>query len=291
MFVGAVPRPAVEQITRTVPFGDWREVFVGCSGSFRFDRAVKDVHPAVRVHSNDVSLLSCSLGALATGAEFPIAFSGRLAFIEEALAGLPFAARVAAVEVALEMAKYKARNTYAETHFAHCQARFAEFLTAARARLEAFTQGLTITSFHAGDFRDQARRAAEVGGGVAAFPPTYKNGYERLYRFVDENTVWARPAYAIWDPAKIEGWLDELDAMQVRYCVLTDHTLDHHEPATVYRSNANKPVYTFADRAQSSVRRSTHRSDAFRYTPVDPAALGPQSKVEVVAATSAQMNS
>ena len=290
MFVGAVPRPAVEQITRTVPFGDWREVFVGCSGSFRFDRAVKDVHPTVSVHSNDVSLLSCSLGALATGTEFAITFTGRLAFIEDALRGMSFLARVAAVEVALEMAKYKGRNTYAATHFAHYQARFADFLAPAQARLQAFLAGLDIASFHAGDFREQARRAAEAGGGVAAFPPTYKNGYERLYRFVDENTAWTRPAYDIWDPAKIEDWLDELDAMRVRYCVLTDHTLDHHEPTTVYRSNTNKPIYTFADRAASSVRRATHRSDAFRYTPVDPAALSPRSKVEIVAASSAQMN-
>jgi hypothetical protein len=34
MFVGAVPRQAVEQITRTVPFTEWREVFVGCPGRF-----------------------------------------------------------------------------------------------------------------------------------------------------------------------------------------------------------------------------------------------------------------
>ena len=84
----------MEQITRTVPLTAWREVFVGCSGSFRFDRAVKDVHPSVRVHSNDVSLLSCSLGAAAIGTEFPITFTGRLAFIEEALAGLPFSSKL-----------------------------------------------------------------------------------------------------------------------------------------------------------------------------------------------------
>ncbi len=77
-----------------MPFTAWREVFVGCSGSFRFDRAVKDVHPSVRVHSNDLSLLSCSLGAAAIGTEFPITFTGRLAFIEEALVGRPFAVRV-----------------------------------------------------------------------------------------------------------------------------------------------------------------------------------------------------
>ena len=212
MFVGAVPRPAVEQITRSVPFTDWRQVFVGCSGSFRFDRAVRDVHPTVAVHSNDVSLLSCSLGALATGAEFPIAFKGRLAFIEDLIAGQPFAARAAAVEVALEMAKYKGTNPYAQAHFAHYEERFAEFLAPVWKRLDAFLEGLHIASFHPGDFREQAKRAAEVGGGVAAFPPTYKNGYERLYRFVDENSDWPRPSYGVWDPTALEAWLDELDA-------------------------------------------------------------------------------
>jgi len=169
VFVGAVPRPAVEQITRSVPFTDWSQVFVGCSGSFRFDRAVRDVHPTVAVHSNDVSLLSCSLGALATGAEFPIAFKGRLAFIEPLLAGQPFAARAAAVEVALKMAKYKGANPYAQAHFAHYKERFVDFLAPVWKRLEVFLEGLRIASFHPGDFREQARRAAEVGGGGRGF--------------------------------------------------------------------------------------------------------------------------
>ena len=56
--------------------------------------------------------------------------------MEDALAGEPFAARVAAVEVALEMAKYKGANDYARAHFAHYQERFAEFLAPARTRLD-----------------------------------------------------------------------------------------------------------------------------------------------------------
>ena len=290
MFVGAVPMPAVEQITRAVPFTEWRNVFVGCSGSFRFDRAVRDVHPSVRVHSNDVSLLTCSLGALATGTEFPLAFKGRLAFVEDLMRGQPFKARIGAVEVALEMAKYKGSNAFAQAHFAHYRERFADFHGPVMTRLDGFLSGLQIAAFHAGDFREQARRAAETGGGVAAFPPTYKNGYERLYKFVDESTEWERPSYDIWDPAKIKDWIDELDAMGVRYCVLTDHVLDHHEPVTVYRSQSNKPVYTFADRAVGSVRRATHSTEEFRYASLDPAALTAESKVEIIAASSGMMN-
>ena len=38
------------------------------------------------------------------------------------------------------------------------------------------------------------------------------------------------------------------------------------------------------------MRRAADRAEAFRYTPLDPEALTPSSRVEIVAATSAQMN-
>jgi hypothetical protein len=291
MFIGAVPAQAVEQITRVVPFGEWREVFVGCSGSFRFDRAVREVHKSVTVHSNDVSLLSCSLGALATGAEFPIAFTGRLAFIEPLVSGQTFLARVAAVEVALTMATYKGENAFAQAHFAHYQERFADFLKPATARLVAFLDGLRIASFFAGDFREQGRRAAAAGGGIFAFPPTYKMGYERQYKFVDQNTDWQRPAYDIWDPTQLESWIDDLDKLGVRYCVLTDHALEHHEPVTAFHpGGSSKPVYSFADRARSSIRGTSATSQPFRYRPLDPKVLSATSVVEIITASSGQMN-
>jgi hypothetical protein len=290
MFVGAVPKPAIEQITRSVPFDEWGEVFVGCSGSFRFDRAVKARHPTVKVHSNDVSLLSCSIGALATGAEFDIEFVGDLAFVQDVVGELPFLARVAAVEVVMEMAKYRAPNIYAVTHYEHYRSRFRDFLAPAMARLESFLVGLDIDSFLPGDFRQQAQRAAAAGGGVATFSPTWKNGYERLYRFLDENTRWDRPAYDVWDPANLESWMDELDAIGVRYCILADHAMERREPTTVYVSDSNHPIYTFSDKAAASIRRASHHSQPFGYRPLDPDAIGPRSVVDVVHATSAQMN-
>ena len=71
MFTGAVPRPVVEQILRTVDFGAWGDVYVCCSGSFRVDRAIKERHPNARIHSNDVSLLSCGLGRAGQGPDVP----------------------------------------------------------------------------------------------------------------------------------------------------------------------------------------------------------------------------
>ena len=110
MFIGAVPKEVVGQVLATVPFDEWGDVYVGCSGSFRFDRAVTMRHPGCRVYSNDVSLLTCSIGALAMGREFDIRFKGELEFVEPAIAGLDFRGRVAAVMVASAMGKFTSRN-------------------------------------------------------------------------------------------------------------------------------------------------------------------------------------
>ena len=59
MFVGVTLKPVLEQITRIVSFENWRQVFVGCSGSFRFERALE---------------------------AFPLTFTNRLAFIEKRVA-------------------------------------------------------------------------------------------------------------------------------------------------------------------------------------------------------------
>ena len=288
MFVGSVPRPVVDQILRTVDFESWGTVFVCCSGSFRVDRAIKERHPKARIHSNDVSLLSCGLGALATGRTFPLTFRGRLDFVEAEVGS--FTERVAAVLVALEMAQYKAGNAHATVHFRHYRDNFGRYLGSAVAKLAAFLDGLEIESFTPGDFRDHAKRAVETGGGIAAFPPTYKGGYERLYRFVDDNVDWAAPAYRVWDPDDLEGWIAEVEGLGVRYCVIADKALPGRAPATVYRNMTNKPVYTYAGNAASSVRRHGHRSEPFRYTPVDVHALGPGAQVKIVPATAQHMN-
>lgn len=59
--------------------------------------------PEIVLHSNDVSLLSCGLGALATGESFPLTFANRLAFVEGRLKNGGFQRRMAAVLVAVEM--------------------------------------------------------------------------------------------------------------------------------------------------------------------------------------------
>ena len=280
MFIGAVPKEVVGQVLSTVPFDEWRDVYVGCSGSFRFDRAVKMRHPGCRVYSNDVSLLTCSIGALAKGREFDIRFKGALAFVEAAMAGQDFRSRVAAVMVASAMGKFAGKNEYANVHFRHYREHFRAFVDQALPKLTALVSEIKIEEFYPGDFLEQADRAERSGGGVACFAPTYKGGYERIYKLVNDNVEWPAPKYGIWNPDSLPAFIASIEDRRIPYCVISDQLLAERKPTTEWRGS-NKPVYTYSSNQAASLRRRGTKEMQFKYTAVDPAAITADSKVSV----------
>lgn len=273
MFIGAVPKEVIGQVLATVPFDEWGDVYVGCSGSFRFDRAVKMRHPECRVYSNDVSLLTCSIGALALGREFDIRFKGALEFVEAAIAGLDFSGRVAAVMVASAMGKFTGKNEYALAHFRHYREHFRMFVDQALPKLSALVSEIQIEEFYAGDFIEQAERAEKSGGGVAVFAPTYTG------ELVNENVDWPAPKYAVWNPKSLPAFVASLEERKILYCVISDQLLDR-KPTTEWRGS-NKPVYTYSSNQAASLRRRPTKELQFKYTAVDPAAITAASKVSV----------
>jgi len=288
MFIGAVPKEVVGQVLATVPFDEWGNVYVGCSGSFRFDRAVKMRHPGCRVYSNDVSLLTCSIGALAMGREFPITFKGALDFVEPAIDGLGFRGRVAAVMVACAMGQFTGKNEYAQVHYRHYREHFRMFVDQALPKLAALVAEIKIEDYFAGDFLEQADRAEKSGGGVAAFAPTYKGGYERIYRLVNDNTDWPAPKYGIWNPDSLPGFVASLEQRKIPYCVISDQLLADRAPTTEWRGS-NKPVYTYSSNHAASLRRRLPAEVQFKYVAVDPAAVTAESKVSVCVADNKRM--
>jgi hypothetical protein len=237
MFIGAVPMPVVNQLLRAVDCSSWREIFVCCSGSFRVDRALKERYPQKAVRGNDVSLVSCALGTLLTGGELAITFKDRLAFIEEREFA-DYAWRVAAVIVALRLSQFSGKNAYAQGHFEHCRQNFDTYLAKAHEKVLQLQAGVALDEYCAGDFRDHADVAMREGAGIAGFMPTYKGGYERLYRFLEENVDWPRPSFRIWDPKDLPDWLSMVAKSESPYFVVTDHELPGFKAATEYRSQA-----------------------------------------------------
>lgn len=288
MFVGAVPISVVNQLLRSVDCSTWREIFVCCSGSFRVDRALKAKYPDKVLRGNDVSLISCAVGALLTGRTIDVRFKGRLEFMEDFDLS-DYTTRVAAVVVALGLSKFSANNDYAKGHFDHCRRNFAEVLGKAREKVLLLKSGPALDDFFAGDFRVHSKRALDTGAGIAGFMPTYKGGYERIYRFIHANVDWTPPPFETWDPKNLPDWLADVRRAGAPYYIVTDHELPGLKAATEFRSTTNKPVYGYVGEGKSSFRRSINREVSFAYQPVDPWSLNAMTEVQLVPATSAQM--
>ncbi|EDQ2393903.1 hypothetical protein RU50_004987 [Salmonella enterica subsp. enterica] len=285
MFVGSLPKKLITQMLINIQLKP--DVYIGCSGSFRIEHAIKNMMPEKKVSGNDVSLLSCSVGHLLTGQRMDVEFTGRLEPLNM-LRG-DAVANTAAVCLAVMLSRFKGNNQYSLAHFAHVLRNLADYHRDEKEKLLRYTDGFSLDGFHAGDFHHQIEAARENDGTLIMFAPTYKGGYENLYKFVNENTKWDSPSYGMWDPENIGDLVLELQDNNQNFAIITDRRLDSVAPRMMF-AGGNKPVFLYANDARSSLRREHKKSQPFRYKVIDPDAVKADSRVEITQLTSQQLN-
>ncbi|MFH0351044.1 MAG: hypothetical protein ACHBMF_03795 [Chromatiales bacterium] len=275
------------QILRAVPFNAWPGVYVCCSGTLRFEGCLRARNANISIVGNDVSAYSCVLGAVASGAEFPIRFHGRLEFIEESLAGDDgFIRRAAAVLAAFQMADYVGVTVHATTHFDHYKRHFAHYLERARRELTGKMQALKLQGFYNGDWRDHVDNAIARGQGIVAFPPFFKGDYEAMHRFVHENITWPAPSYDVYDPQTLGSIVNRIAASGVPYCVLSDQVFADPKPFLKFTKRRKVPHYCYGTSTMAALTHIRLIAKAFSFRAVDPAKLGRDTKVRFVKAAS-----
>lgn len=84
--------------------------------------------------------------------------------------------------------------------------------------------------------------------------------------------------------------MEELEQLGVPHLVVTDHQVEGHTPVAEYRPQRNRTVYAFGHTRGTSLRAARVRTEPFRYRPVDPSELGPETAVRLVLADAARMN-
>ena len=288
MFVGAIPKKIAEQIVRSIDFSAWGDVYVGCSGSFRIEQAIRERHPNVRIFSNDVSALSCAIGAAATGQEFEIEFTNDLEVLNSLHDGSALSA-VAGLEVAITLSKYKSNNVFCRARRQAILADIDQIYSKQKERADKFLESVKIDGFYPGDFKKQIERAREQGGGVITFAPTYKGGYERLYKFLESNIKWSAPEYEMWDPEDSVTMITDMNEAGMKFGFLTDQRLDFPVTAGFFPAN-NKGVYVYSNENNVSIRADHKKEAPFHYKPIDASLIGPDSKVQIAEIPTDKMN-
>jgi hypothetical protein len=125
---------------------------------------------------------------------------------------------------------------------------------------------------------------------VIAWPPTYKGGYERLYKFLRETTRWSEPAYDVFDPKDLPAWVMSLREAGVPFWVGSDHRLEGLEPAFAFFSGTSRPVYAYATADETSVRARPRTAKPFKYTLIDPGKLTESTAGRLVVTDSGRMD-
>lgn len=196
MFIGSVPQEAryiINDIMKTIPLN--RDIFVCCSGNFTIDKLF--AAKGYNVYSNDVSLYSKAIADIVQGRRTEMVCRDAvyddifmhwedhkwkdLIMIMFVMATEPFSAQ---------------KNDYQKMMWANLMDKNQEFYARTIAKLER-NQSLDfkIKGFHFGDFRQHT-----TGDGVSfIFAPTYKGGYERIYKRVDEVFSYEHAQYELFD--------------------------------------------------------------------------------------------
>lgn len=284
-FLGVVPTKLIETIVSICSPQEWPAVYVACSGTFRTERGLLNKFPGLEVKSNDVSLLSCALGAAGMGEALPFTFKGELEFIENHKLSEP-EDRVASILLALNYSSYQAKskdNRFKAAHREHMRVNFPAELAEARKMIDKVVRAMPISGYFGGDFRDHIEEAIQRRAGVIAYPPTFKGGYEKMFEFVHANADWKEPEYRMFDPAAdVVPVLQRLEESGIPYFLYLDQQVEGFEPQVKFEARGARDIYGFGRAARSSFRAPTSKSKAFAYNAIDLAKVTAKSKLRAL---------
>jgi hypothetical protein len=246
MFIGSINR--YMRAVLEAAAGRWKglPVYVACSGNFTVERILAMCGVGA-IHSNDVSIYSCALGwHLANTPQRFVVKAQDYSWLEPYLD--PGPAIIATLLLAGEMLKVGGDNAYAKRMREEYRRKWPQLHAKTVERVKKATGGMSIASYFAGDCREFLA-GADKGAVCISFPPTYKGGYERLYKKLDAIFDWPRPSYQVFSPEDFEQFSQTVRSFG-HWMISSDTeqpALAGQHVATVQTSMLSKPVFMYSD--------------------------------------------
>lgn len=246
MFIGSIDTNLRAIVNEMAYRWKGRKVYVGCSGNATVERIVWPHSPA-ELHGNDVSLYSCALGKHLAGEEVSVIVKDpEWDWLGDYL--LPGIDTIATLLLCGEMFKYSGREELFHRRMVKAFIKdWKRMWAATREKVKAATDGVRLTSFFAGDVLEFCEKAPQDSVFIS-FPPTYENGYERLYRKLDSTFEWEPPSYSVFTE---ERYIQLFETMRTKeeWVTLRDHPVPELEVylrGRVQTTPRAKPVYVYA---------------------------------------------
>lgn len=292
MFTGSVNADMRRVIDEIVSQWDVKDVYIGCSGNFTIENILKG--KGFRMHSNDVSLYSCAVGYYLTGQSYRLEvqlpeFEWLTSYLGSNLD------KLATIMLAMDMLDGYGRP---EPYFVRKRkayiAQWERLHEATKEKILKALDGVQVQDFYPGDVLEFVKAPTEPSKcGFVSFPPTYKGGYERLYRSLQELFSWDEPEYEIFD----DNGLEELEEGIMgfgEWITSKDEKMENlaeYEVACVQTSLRSKPVYIYASSGKKRItapKIQTRQLYIPRFGMND--VITPESELRVVRIEQQQMN-
>lgn len=231
---------------------------IGCSGNFTFEQLLSRYSQAREIHSNDVSLYTCAAGAWLTDKpiDMEIAdpdFEWLQPYFQDPLS------RVASIVLLLEYLKYNAgKGAYHARMVEHYDNHWEEYFVATCAHLGEAQENLRVTEFHPCDVFDFYKGLDSPDTIFMSFMPTYRGGYERLYKRLGEIIKWTPPQYKMLDDEGRDAIYDFLT--QRRFVIYDDRELDLPLVFHERRGGAGRDVFMYSNLDAPPAMVKKHRT-------------------------------
>ncbi len=289
MFIGSINQDLRGLLAELAPRWRGRRVFVGCSGNFTVERIL--AHEGVTaLHGNDVSLYSCVVGHYLAGnpCQVGLKTDSEYSWMEPYLS--PGPPLIAHLLLTMEYVKFTGRG---EAYHRRMAAAYEQDWPALHAktvtRVETALADLRLESFFAGDVLDFVR-AIPRDAVCISFPPTYREGYERLYAQFSDIFEWTPPEYVTFDTDRFAE-LTALMQEKASWVTLRDEAVEDLEPSCIGSFQPTpraKTVYVYAGEGRARVSIPAQKIDAVPMGRLNGVGEGP---LRLVTLTAGQMNS
>lgn len=197
MFQGVVHKNARTLIKEWIPSMPDR-VYVGCAGNFTIPALLRLNGYCGNIFACDVSLYSSALGCYLSEKPFHVEVKkeeffwlGEYLDTSEGIC--------ATISIMLDMLQHVKRdNQYRVKMWDAYRREFGEIHEATIGKLRKYKEAMGEIEYEPKDVF-AFLRDIPAGGLIMSFPPTYKGGYERLYKHIEEIFSWEQPAYTLID--------------------------------------------------------------------------------------------
>jgi len=254
-----------------------RDIYVPCSGNFTIEQILSSIGGFKSVHSNDVSLYTSAIGEYLMGGNVYVTVTDNPDYQWLNDWVTPGLDTIATLMLATKVFPCVGRQEpYFKRMLGAYMRRWPELHAATKEKIKPILDEIQISEFFAGDAYDFVKNAPEDAV-VITYPPTYANGYERLYKKFDEAFEWNRPLYQPFTESRLEEFF-KMSIARDDFLISRDVYVPEWEEyliGQVQSSVRSKPVYMY-----SRQRKKTFlTSPAQKLEPVPIDRLGPNEDI------------